>query len=49
MGLDMYINKIKRFKNATLRDVYAVDNMIDLIDYRKRHPEYKGSFSDWCG
>jgi len=49
MGLDMYINKIKRFKNATLKDVYAVDSMISLIDYRKRHPEYKGSFSDWCG
>lgn len=49
MGLDMYMNRIKRFKNATLKDVYAVDSLLDLREYKKEHPEYKGSFQDWSG
>ena len=49
MGLDMYINKIKRFKGATLKDVYAVDSMLNLKKYKEEHPEYQGSFSDWYG
>jgi len=49
MGLDMFIFKIKRYKNATLKDVSAVEALLDLRRYRKEHPEYHKSFKEWYG
>ena len=49
MGLDMMIYKMKKFENATLKDAFAVESYLDLLDYRKEHPEYKGDMQDWCG
>ena len=31
MGLDMYLNKMPRYKNATARDVAAVENYLDWM------------------
>lgn len=49
MGLDMMLFRIKRYKDATLSDVFAVQNWLDLQEYKKEHPEYNGTMKDWCG
>lgn len=49
MGLDMYVFKMKRYGNATLRDATAVNSFLELQEYKKEHPDYKGSMKDWCG
>ena len=49
MGLDQYLNKMPRYKNATANDVYAIECYLDLIDYQKKG-EYKDStLKEWCG
>ena len=49
MGLDMFIFKIKRFENATLDDVVAVESYFSLKRYNAEHPEKKYSMKEWCG
>ena len=49
MGLDMYIYRIRKFEDATLRDVFAVDAWLDLQRYKKEHPGYKCTMKKWCG
>ena len=49
MGLDMFIFKIKRFKNATLSDVDAVESYLELQRHNMEHPEKKYSMKEWCG
>ena len=49
MGLDMLILKHKRFENATLSDVMAVESYLDLVQYKKEHPECKYTMEEWCG
>lgn len=49
MGLDMFIFKIKRFENATLDDVGAVESYLELQRHNTEHPEKKYSMKEWCG
>jgi len=49
MGLDMFIFKHKRFEDATLSDVMAVDSYLELVQYKKEHPECKSTMEEWCG
>ena len=49
MGLDMFIFKHKRFENATLDDVMAVEYYLDLEQYKKEHPDCKYTMEEWCG
>ena len=49
MGLDMFIFRIKRFENATLDDVVAVESYLGLQEYNKKHPEKKYTMKQWCG
>lgn len=47
MGLDMYLNRIPRYKNATPLDVEAVEG---YLEYLERPDEYKeDSMEKWCG
>ena len=49
MGLDMFIFKHKRFEGATLNDAMAVESYLDLVQYKKEHPECKYTMEEWCG
>ncbi len=50
MGLDMYLNRMPRYKNATAEDVSAVESYLDWIKSKAEGSEYaKGTFKDWCG
>lgn len=49
MGLDMFIFKIKRFENATLDDVNAVESYLSMKRYNAKHPEKKYRMKGWCG
>ncbi len=50
MGLDMYLNRMPRYKDATAEDVSAVESYLDWIKSKAEGSEYaKGTFKDWCG
>lgn len=43
MGLDMYLNKVKIVKNATLKEMIVLNNYFDWLEMGQ---EYK--FYEWC-
>ena len=50
MGLDMYLNKMPRYRGATAKDVNAVECYLHYITEKEKDSEYaKGTFKDWCG
>ena len=50
MGLDMYLNRMPRYKSATASDVDAVEDFLDWVEAKAKGSEYaKGTFKDWCG
>ena len=50
MGLDMYLNRMPRYKDATADDVSAVESYLGWIKAKAEGSEYaKGTFKDWCG
>ena len=50
MGLDMYLNRMPRYKNATASDVSAVEDFLEWVKAKAKDSEYaKGTFKDWCG
>ena len=50
MGLDMYLNRMPRYRGATAKDVSAVEYYLDYIAEKKNDSEYaKGTFKDWSG
>ena len=50
MGLDMYLERMPRYKNATASDVSAVEDYFGWISAKNEGSEYaKGTFKDWCG
>lgn len=50
MGLDMYLNRMPRYKNATASDVVAVENYLDWIAKKAKDSKYgNGTFKEWCG
>jgi hypothetical protein len=50
MGLDMYLNKMPRYKEATASDVSKVENYLDWLKEKITGSEYaNGTFKEWCG
>lgn len=50
MGLDMYLKRMPRYKNATANDVVAVSDYLDWIAEKTTDSEYgNGTFKEWCG
>ena len=50
MGLDMYLNRMPRYRGATARDVSAVESYLDWQDAKARGSEYANcTFKEWCG
>ena len=50
MGLDMYLNRMPRYKNATAGDVGAVEDYLSWISAKAEGSEYaNGTLKDWCG
>lgn len=49
MGLDMYLNKMPRYKDATASDVAAVENYLEWIKAKEEGSEYANcTFYDFC-
>lgn len=47
MGLDMYLNKVKKVGNMSLKEIIAT---ADYVSYLERPDKYIDStFEDWCG
>lgn len=50
MGLDMYLNRMPRYKGATANDVCAVENYFDWKESKAKGSEYANcTFEEWCG
>ena len=50
MGLDMYLNRMPRYKFADAEDVYAVENYLDWMRAKEDGVEYANcTFEQWCG
>ena len=50
MGLDMYLNKMPRYRNATAKDVSAVEHYLDWQKAKAEGSEYANcTFKKWCG
>lgn len=50
MGLDMYLERMPRYRGATASDVSAVKSYIDWIKAKAEGSEYANcSFTKWCG
>ena len=50
MGLDMYLNRMPRYRGATANDVNAVENYLDWLQAKAEGSEYaQCSFEKWCG
>ena len=47
MGLDMYLERMPRYRGATARDVRAVENYLSWLEQKKEG--YDESFEKWCG
>ena len=48
MGLDMYLNKMPRYKNATAKDISILESYFDWKE-KKKEGKYKGTLEKWCG
>lgn len=46
MGLDMYLNKYPRYKDAKPDDIYTLD---EYFDWKGTENEKKYTFEEWCG
>ena len=50
MGLDMYLERMPRYKDATASDVMAVASYLDWQKCKAEGSEYANcSFKEWCG
>ena len=50
MGLDMYLNRMPRYKDATPNDVGAVEDFLEWIKAKADGSEYaSATFKEWCG
>lgn len=50
MGLDMYLNKMPRYRGATANDVSIVEDFLGWVKAKMEGSEYaQGTFEDWCG
>lgn len=46
MGLDMYLDKVKRINGLTLKQILVTAEYVDYLDNEKAH-DY--TFKEWCG
>lgn len=46
MGLDMYLNKAKKFGNATVEDICTIDS---YLSWKNDESSNMYSFEEWCG
>ena len=50
MGLDMCLERMPRYKEATANDVSAVESYLSWAKAKEANSEYaQGTFEDWCG
>ena len=50
MGLDMYLERMPRYRGATASDVSAVESYLDWMRRKAEGSEYANcSFEEWCG
>lgn len=50
MGLDMYLDKMPRYKDATADDVIMVENYLDWEEAKQTGSEHANcTFKQWCG
>lgn len=49
MGLDMYLSKYPRYKDATPDDMYTVENFLSYIQHKIDDNKRKYTFEEWCG
>lgn len=50
MGLDMYLNRMPRYRKATADDVRAVEGFLDWIIAKANGSEYANcTLDEWCG
>lgn len=50
MGLDMYLNKMPRYKKATATDVSAIENYLEWKKAKEQGSKYANcSLEKWCG
>lgn len=50
MGLDMYLERMPRYKYADAGDVSAVENYLDWINAKEEGSEHANcTFEQWCG
>ena len=50
MGLDMYLERMPRYKEATADDVSAVESYLNWAKAKEENSKYaQGTFEEWCG
>lgn len=49
MGLDMYLERMPRYRHATAKDVNVVSNYFQWVDYIAKHVDKQCTFKEWCG
>lgn len=50
MGLDMYLNRMPRYKNTTVDEVNAIESYLDWQQKKKEGNEYANcTLKEWCG
>lgn len=50
IGLDMYLNRMPRYKNTTAKEVSAIENYLDWLKAKKEGSEYANcTLKEWCG
>lgn len=48
MGLDMYLEKMPRYKNTTAKDISMLESYFDWKN-KKAEGKYRGTLKEWCG
>ena len=49
MGLDMYLERMPRYRHATAEDVNAVYNYFSWVEHNTQYEDKKCTFEEWCG
>lgn len=50
MGLDMYLNRMPRYKNTTASEVSAIENYFDWLKAKEEGSKYADcTLKEWCG
>jgi hypothetical protein len=49
MGLDMYLERMPRYRHTTAKDVSAVSNYFSWVEHNAQEEKEKYTFKEWCG